>query len=498
MLTVGSQLVSRLNLNAMIEQAAEEGIEHFPPLASDECIAHSSETIVKYLAAKLDQGYVVPGEIIGYPRRRFGIRPVAISSLAGRSLYRALTTKVAKTLPEPSRGDDNWKRHKIFGLTSEAEYAIETDIASCYEYIDHSILLEELVLQSMDAVTATAIVSYLTELHGRQFGLPQLSQQSDLLADTYLDILARKLRRDGLEVSRFADDFRIMVKKHGDTNRIIERFADYARELGLVPSTEKTNYVRRETLERRNRNETEVVEHYFEPDVEVGNAAQVMLMSLYGDDQEELEGDEFQPYWDILHDFLETLNPFSENNVFSTEALQSLIPSCLAVLRQADEPIPSKSLREIVYDNATRLESVIKYMLWRWTNKQESQTETLEMLTRIQQQSPWTKLWLIHAVRKMTEWFSPSADSVLDWLGNQLDDRHELVRGEAAWALVVLNSVPYMRLLSMYQTATELTRPLLAAAISRCDGVPAQVASAVADDSPLAKESIKWASKQRA
>ena len=44
---------------------------------------------------------------------------------------------------------------------------------------------------------------------GRQFGLPQMTQPSDVLGDLYVDPIRRNLVRLGYATGRYADDFRV-------------------------------------------------------------------------------------------------------------------------------------------------------------------------------------------------------------------------------------------------------------------------------------------------
>jgi hypothetical protein len=106
------------------------------------------------------------------------------------------------------------------------------------------------------------------------------------------------------------------------------------------------------------------------------------------------------------------------------------------------------------------------------------------------------KLWIIYAARIHPAGFvGDSEKAVLQWLDEQLNDRHELVRAEAAWVLVKRerDSITAERLIDLYQRATELTRPLLAACMAIVPKAMKSAIAAVENDGPLMREAVRWA-----
>jgi hypothetical protein len=414
-------------------------------------------------------------------------------------------------LTEPTRGEGKWQAHREFGLNSEYSHIVEFDIASFYEYIDHEILLEELVLKTGNVELSRFLTDLLTEVQGRRVGLPQLSGDSDVLADTYLDVLARRLARDIYETSRFADDFRVLASSFEDAGSIIERASEYARDLGLVLSTEKTVIFVRSRLRDRFFTDEETLDKYFADAQEALSRAQGFFWSDYGESVEQQEDTkdsttfEFEAYNAMLEDWFKEADPFTENTA-SYERLKSLIPRILSILRHEETPISEERLIVLSGDSARMFESVMRYTSGRiksgftksddpW-GKSESYWKLFSHICRTKRQTPWMKLWLIYVIRiHETSWSSPGEDQALQWLDRQIDDRHELVRGEAAWALATKqrSSLNVRRALDLYQQATELTRPLLAACISRIADCPRQTIDAVQNDGALMKEAIRWA-----
>jgi hypothetical protein len=83
-------------------------------------------------------------------------------------------------------------------------------------------------------------VELLGETSGRQFGLPQLSSVSDVLADVYIAPMRRHLVRSGFQVWSYADDFRVACRSYDEALRALEAADEGARLLGLVLNELKT------------------------------------------------------------------------------------------------------------------------------------------------------------------------------------------------------------------------------------------------------------------
>lgn len=500
-------LVSELNIDSAAARAIKHGIEHFPPLMSDVCLTNATSVISDQIATRLENGYSISSEVLAYPRKRFGIRPIVVAPLSARALYGAAVRKIQKWLPEPSRANGNWDHHKQFGLEEEVSHIVEFDIASCYEYVDHVRLRDELALRASSAGYANLVASYLAEVQGRNHGLPQLSFESDLLADTYLDILDRRLHRQEFATSRFADDFKVLASSYDEASRVVELCSEYARELCLVLSTEKTRIVKRETAKARYVPEDQILAPYFKDATEARRKVRAFFASDYGGGEEvEIEVDpseiEFSAYISILSDWVQAAHDRSKAKDreariearAKAEQLHGLIPSTLGVLRKYSVPVDPTWLRSIVYDNITRLEQVIKYIVAHPDGR--SYWPLVHGFTQQRQQSPWLKLWLIHAAAELASDLSNEHEAkVFEWVAGQVNDRHEIVRAEAAWVLARYDRTSVSELLALYQLATELTRPLLAAAVSKNSSAGPQVVNSLKGDGRLMSEAIQWAAK---
>jgi hypothetical protein len=229
--------------------------KRFPRLIIDECLADASSEVTEAVVSSFMSSTVMPTEAITLPKRRYGTRPIVITMPQTRILYEALVGVFAPALEETQSRHD-WPGHENFGIPTNTEdqnhYVVDFDIASCYEYIDHELLQNELISRTDDVTHAGYLIGLLGEIYPKGRGLPQLSAPSDVLADAYLAIIERDLLRAGFGVSRFVDDFKVIAPSWEVANGVIEMAAESARALGLILSTEKTNVRRADTLAEKN------------------------------------------------------------------------------------------------------------------------------------------------------------------------------------------------------------------------------------------------------
>ena len=113
-------------------------------------------------------------------------------------------------------------------------------------------------------------------------------------------------------------------------------------------------------------------------------------------------------------------------------------------------------------------------------------------MVQLKRQSPWAKLWLLTAAETFQPGQAVSTD-VGAWAHEQLADKHEVVRAEAAWYLAgqgILASDSHTRL---YAEATSTTRPAFGAAFARSGlASTSNLAKAVRGESPLASKAFEW------
>lgn len=251
-------VIASLDLRAAVD--AEHDAPHawlpeepaWPPLRTNK------GEVAAAVATQLATGYVPRAELVVNMRKTsFAVRPLAVWWPLDRIVYRALTDRIlagADPLDQSSAAYMTFVNGPVGHATQPTPkpgggfivtlavggYVVKTDITGYYQYIDHRILAEQLLLLSDDYEAIDALTELLSEVQGRAFGLPQMLQPSDRLADIYIQAVQRTLVRAGRSVWRYNDDFRIACATYIDALRAIEEFAVAARRIGLVLNESKT------------------------------------------------------------------------------------------------------------------------------------------------------------------------------------------------------------------------------------------------------------------
>ncbi|MFD9692544.1 RNA-directed DNA polymerase [Kitasatospora sp. NPDC059088] len=451
----------------------------------------------------------LPHETFAMPKKRFGPRPVTMGATAARVAYLALVNHMGESLGPKSRDGDSWEIHKSFALSGEGEYVVKFDIASFYEYVDHEILRRQVLAQTLAPEGVQSLSNILASVVGGARGLPQLSSASDHLADVYIGVLERQLKRDGYLLSRYADDFTIRCADWETANTAIERSAEYARTLGLVLSSEKTTINKHSTLTAADRAEKEFFNRYFE-------AARIELTQLFswGDygDVEVVEGasdEESTPdqestiraaLWKLVNDWSAEQKRDDPEDLFQIEGhFRAYLGGALYWLRNYDESIPDKTLQDIVFRHPILLSSVCGYIAEHrpmWVFFANDEWESISLLCAMGRQSPWAKLWLLNSIASIQNVDSEKYEPVMAWVEEQLNDRHEIVRAEAAWAAACHGRLTEVPLLRLYMAASPISQAGISAAMGRQGTVGKSTVNSIIGDGPTIKKAHEWGAEK--
>lgn len=188
-----------------------------------------------------------PAEVVAVSKGNHGIRSVAIWDLPSRLLYQALASELAVDLPKLERGRGSWRAFLMKPLEFDGEYVVTSDIAACYDNIDHGLLATELLVQTGRHQVVETLTNLLRDASGKLYGIPQQSRASDVLAEAFLGQMERALVRRGLCVARYNDDFRFTCSSWSEVVRSLEVLSEEARLRGLTVNDVKTVTWRRRT-----------------------------------------------------------------------------------------------------------------------------------------------------------------------------------------------------------------------------------------------------------
>jgi hypothetical protein len=183
-----------------------------------------------------------------------GMRPISVMSPDVRVRYRAI---VSALVPEAERADRSAERYAEFVMEpvraaynhekgpkqlsdSKFTHVLVTDIAAFFQYIDHGVLRDELDLAGRDIQVVDGLVGLLADVEGRSFGVPQRSAPSDWLSEIYAARVERFAIREGFDVWRYSDDFRVGCTSYSEALRAIESLSRAARDVGLTLNDQKT------------------------------------------------------------------------------------------------------------------------------------------------------------------------------------------------------------------------------------------------------------------
>lgn len=260
---LSAALVKRLKLTEAVTAEATTIRNLLPEEPAWNRVAAHATEIAAYLDNQLRAGFHPSPQVeIATRKPVHGVRPVPYWGVLERVAYRALTTTALRNLQPLDRSPqayltfitapgrfardrqpEDTKHHLssvIFLGKSPVNYVVKSDLAAFYQFIDHAILAEELLLLGVDFELIEALMQLLAEVQGRNYGLPQLFDASDSLSELYADRIERDLLRSGFAVWRFNDDFRIACDTYADTLAAIEALDAAARRVGLVLSEGKT------------------------------------------------------------------------------------------------------------------------------------------------------------------------------------------------------------------------------------------------------------------
>jgi hypothetical protein len=226
-----------------------------PPESWRPQVKASAGELARWIEARLLSGSrnaenaIVSAKKIGH-----GTRPAPVMGIAERVVYRALAKHVLEPIGFPDRSSQayarfvleplqqGWQTGPGFRTVANAQFThvVETDVTAFYEYVDHELLKQELVLQTGKVGALDHLMELLSECQGRTFGLPQTYEPSDWLSDYYIGMVERDVARRGFSVWRFNDDFRIGCRSYSEAIQAIETLSDSARSVGLTLSANKT------------------------------------------------------------------------------------------------------------------------------------------------------------------------------------------------------------------------------------------------------------------
>jgi Reverse transcriptase (RNA-dependent DNA polymerase) len=246
-------LLDRLDIHQAVLSELEDPSDLLPSRVVEEAVRGHERNVAERVAGYArDASHVwQPAEIVWALKGPSRFRPAASVSLNTRILLRSLAASIETEGPgldpQPAnRGDFERSILEDAAIT----HVVSADVASFYEYVDHA-LLQSLIIDAIGRHdTAEAVVDLLNLVMQRGIGLPQGVRSSDVFADLVLAPVERRVRWQGIPVSRANDDFRIGGGSEADARDALAMLAEELRKLGLTLNDEKTRIVERSAYEK--------------------------------------------------------------------------------------------------------------------------------------------------------------------------------------------------------------------------------------------------------
>jgi hypothetical protein len=237
-----SSTFKRLDLAQAVRDELGTGNRLMPRRVDLLTLARALDEVAAWVGPQLKKGRGGGlADVVFADKGSRGARPLHVLTLEDRVLYRALLAALAGALPvhlTTRQSVDAFRRSPLDDVSSR--YITKTDVTAYYEFVDHEVLADELLAQTGEEPLIDVLVQLLHRVMGRRVGLPQVSLMSDVLGDTYIDIVRRRMVRRGFNTFTYSDDFRIGTETLGGARTALEACATELRHLGLVLNERKT------------------------------------------------------------------------------------------------------------------------------------------------------------------------------------------------------------------------------------------------------------------
>ncbi|QEP06377.1 RNA-directed DNA polymerase [Glutamicibacter sp. ZJUTW] len=443
--------------------------------------------MAKQTKSELQTGLIPSVELVSMPKLGFGNRPLAVLSPQTRVVLEALIALLEDSLP-PSSRSIKFQEFEAFGTEDHEAWLVDFDIAACYEFIDHSVLAGELILQGANSDAVEITRRTLGAVHGRQIGLPQGVASSHRLSDAYLDVIERSLTRHGYTVGRYADDFRVITHSRKEAFQVIDIAMEEARRVHLALAEQKIHVRKAPEIAADIKKRSGLSEEYTKR--VYGDLAKAILVSSGYDDWEvelqepDQEDVDFAAVKQLLSDWGDPDNARSR-------AMSHAGIVALSGAKSLGERIPNEILARIVDKEPVRLRKVMEYLLTR--TAEADNWKLLNEIAAQERSTPWHKIWLFSTASRLGDNDSTAKTEFLDFASQQLKDSHEAVRLEAAWLLAVNEYITSEEVQSLYSRASRTSQIGLAAVAGRVSQTPyGKADKAIRNDSALNTCAFEW------
>ncbi|MFG2800286.1 reverse transcriptase domain-containing protein [Streptomyces pseudovenezuelae] len=488
--------MSQLNF----EQALKEEVEWQPDLVPKQVIDLAlagenveMESFAEYLEGLTNSGTMAPSaDLITAIKWRNGRRPVHVMPIHERTFYRAVVNVLKEDLPPLDRSPEAYDSFEL-GPAEEnsAKFVIKTDIASYFSSIDHDLMRDEILARTGRSEIALLLCDFWRAILNRRVGIPQMSEPSKILSELLVDNLHRSLIRNGLTVWRYADDFRIAARSRHESIAALDIIHEESRRMGLSLNDWKTHLLSIEKYKQ-------FINEDKEKEAEARSSAQqsLMLWSPYEEYQRELEVDEV--YVEAAESLLREWRDETPDAVIEHSGLlqrHKLIRTSLNVLETFEDSIGLPYLYDVLLREPQLTPAVFRYIRSLGVAAPDASVNTCVQILESGILNRWQQLWLAWALQSSelaANRAIAGSEQLRGFLRALLDDRSELVRGQACLSLAVNNSLDETDWSAIQRTCGSLASPYAAAALAGVQGIEENHRAKLAATSKLERLAAEW------
>ncbi len=494
-------LISLADIRVAVDAELDGPPRLLPPSSVHPALLARREEFAAWAFERVQGEFVPPAEVtVAVSKAGHGVRPVAVWDLPSRLTYSALSDRLRPALPPVARSRGAYRAFQRAPSEAGAKYIVSSDIAACYQFIDHALLASELLTQTGEAATVSALISLLRETSGRTYGLPQQSPASDLLAETFLRRLERALVRRGLKVWRYNDDFRFACSSWSEVVRSVEVLADESRAVGLTVNDLKTvtwtagKYTANLDLAEALRTEIAAEAELDLTQIEIDYDGTVVEAAPDSGDVDALAAIRVLERWNKIAG--PGRGRMTQAKRPEHRAVVELLPAALKTLEAAPETDPdvlALCMKVLRYER-TATPAVASYLMTR--NGEAAVVSAFDKLLAAKAYLNGWQTWWLQPVARHAGFASGQGSKARNaWARDALTvaEHSPVLRAHAALTLARLGMVNSAELLSLYDRTNVTLRPVVAVAIALCQPA-ADVAAAVRGDSRLHAWAYDWAS----
>lgn len=450
-----------------------------------------------------------------------GARPLSYMTLLDRLAYRAAVSGIGDVVDLGSRTDESYSAFIRAPLSvDECRYILKTDISAFYHYIDHERLIDEVVTQTGEDLAISFAVEVLRVARGRRFGLPQMTEPSDILGEIYIAPMHTALLRGGFNTVRFADDFRVACGTYNEALEAREFAERSALHLGLTLSETKTTIPRINTY-AQSLTEVEVAESELfgalagdSFDVDSGynegeSTDDASPWSLgkdgagFADDEVDSRDDEATPDQSPQEVQVEAARLAVDiwlgdgedgpiGSQWTSHVRATLLRKALKILEQARDPWALKYATAMLVTEPHLTPQVCNYMRALMESDRRAVMTAINRTTRRRIVGTWQSIWISYCAGDFSPRRGGENHDHVKWLNGQMQSEHGALAAEATLALARRDLVKREDVIAVLARVPAVHRSPVVMALGLLGGT---ATAAGAGDTQLERWQAEWAAR---